>query len=144
MSFQWLQMRITEEQDRRKREAVILSRLPQALEELHGLLGSCVEAYTQSFGKESAEIELLPSNLRITIRQEIEGTWQEHSKIEVHVVPTIPGFQVDRPGEPMVIEIGVLPGDKVFYRDRESDQYLNMEELTRRILDRGFFPKLGE
>ena len=35
MSFQWLQMRITEEKDRRAREAQILERLPRALDELH-------------------------------------------------------------------------------------------------------------
>jgi hypothetical protein len=32
----------------------------------------------------------------------------------------------------------------VFFRDRVLDKYLNMEDLTRRILDRALFPKLGE
>jgi hypothetical protein len=41
-----------------------------------------------------------------------------------------------------MIEVGLLPGDKLFFRDH--DEFLTMEELTRRILDRAFFPKLGE
>jgi hypothetical protein len=41
-----------------------------------------------------------------------------------------------------MIEVGLLPGDKLFYRDQ--DQFVTMEELTRRILDRALFPKLGE
>src|ERR1700682_3962854 len=43
MSFQWLQMRIQEEKERRQREANILERLPRALEELHRSLIVCVE-----------------------------------------------------------------------------------------------------
>jgi len=34
----------------------------------------------------------------------------------------------------------VLAGDKLFYRD--GDEYITLEELTRRILDRALFPKL--
>jgi hypothetical protein len=37
---------------------------------------------------------------------------------------------------------GPQPEDKLFYRDGE--QYLTMEELTRRIMDKALFPKLGE
>jgi hypothetical protein len=40
--------------------------------------------------------------------------------------------------------VGVLPSDKLYYRDCEQDKYLTMEELTRRILDRVLFPKLRE
>jgi hypothetical protein len=36
----------------------------------------------------------------------------------------------------------MLPGDKLFFRDREKDQYVSMEEVTHRALDRAFFPKL--
>jgi len=40
-----------------------------------------------------------------------------------------------------MIEVGLLPGDKLFYRDQ--DEFITGEELTRRILDRALFPKLG-
>ena len=62
------------------------------------------------------------------------------------MVPTLPGIQIDNGngGDPLLIEIGLLPGDKLFFRDRAQDQYVTMEDLTRRILDREFFPKLGE
>jgi hypothetical protein len=43
-----------------------------------------------------------------------------------------------------MVEVGLLPDDKVFYRDRDQDKYLTVEELTRRILDRSLFPKLAE
>ena len=147
MSFQWLQMRITEEQERRLREAAILSRLPQALHELHELLGACVKNYTESFGPESRQRSTCcpPNSASLSATRTMANGSSARKFEDTCAMPTIPGFQVDRPGgEPLILEIGVLPGDKVFYRDRESDQYLNTEELTRRILDRGFFPKLGE
>jgi hypothetical protein len=56
----------------------------------------------------------------------------------------VPGFQIERGNEPLIIEVGMLPEGKVFFRDRVLDKYLNMEDLTRRILDRALFPKLGE
>ena len=52
--------------------------------------------------------------------------------------------QIDRAGRPLTIEVGMLPGDKLYFRDMELDQYVTAEELTRRILDRGMFPKLPE
>ena len=42
------------------------------------------------------------------------------------------------------MQIGVLPGDRLFYLDTSADQYLSMDDLTRRILDRVLFPKLRE
>lgn len=144
MSFHWLQMRITEEKERRQREAQILERLPRALEDVHRVLAGCVESYMKAFGPEAAEIHLQASKVRITVREQREGKWQPAAKIEVAIVPSVPGFQIDRGGEPFIVEVGMLPGDKLFYRDREQDQYLTMDELTRRILDRAFFPKLGE
>ena len=42
MSFQWLRMRITEEQERRNREAQIQDRLPRALDEFHSALTGCL------------------------------------------------------------------------------------------------------
>ena len=142
MSFQWFQLRVQEEQERREREAQILARLPRALEETYRNLAACVEAYAGAFGPESADIHLQASKIRITIREEQEGKWQQRAKIEVSVMASLPGFRIERGGEPLMIEVGLLPGDKLFYRDQ--DQFLTMEELTRRILDRALFPKLGE
>ena len=144
MSFQWLQMRITEEKERRTREAQILERLPRALEELYKCLAECIENYVRAFGMQSADATLLPSKIRVVVREEREGKWQPRAKVEITAVPTLPGFQIDREAGPLVIEVGMLPGDRIFYRDQELDQYLTMEELTRRILDRTLFPKLRE
>ena len=58
--------------------------------------------------------------------------------------PQLPGLQVQREGSTMSIQIGILPGDRLFYLDVGADQYLSMEELTRKILDRLLFPKLRE
>ena len=144
MSFQWLQMRIQEERERRQREAQILEVLPHTLEELHRALAACVEGYTAVFGAESADIVMLPSKIKVTMHEPRDGRWQTTSKVEIGMVPAVPGLQIDRGEISTVIEIGLLPGNKVFYRDREQDKYLTMEELTRRILDRAFFPKLQE
>jgi len=146
MSFQWLQMRITEEQDRRKRETATLERLPSALEEVHEELRGCVEAYQAAFSPESASIHMHISKIRVILRDQVDGKWQQTRKLEVVIVPTLPGFQIDNGtgGEPLLMEVGILPGDKIYYRDRAKDQYVTMEELTRRILDRALFPKLAE
>jgi hypothetical protein len=135
-------MRIQEEQERREREAQILARLPRALEETYRHLAGCVEAYAEAFGPESADIQLQASKIRIAVREEQEGKWQQSAKIEISIIASMPGFRIERGGEPLMIEVGLLPGDKLFYRDQE--QFVTMEELTRRILDRAFFPKLGE
>jgi hypothetical protein len=142
MSFQWLQSRVQEEQERREREAEILVRLPRALEEAYRHLAACIETYVGAFGPESADIHLQASKIRITIREELEGKWQQRAKVEMSIVPSLPGFRIERGGEPLTIEVGLLPGEKLFYRDQ--DHFLTMEELTRRILDRALFPKLGE
>ena len=144
MVFQWLQMRIQEERERREREAQILAALPRTLEEVHQACAECIKSYTEAFGAESANIALLPSKIRITLLEQRDSRWQTSSKVEVGVVVSVPGLQIDRGDVSMVIEVGLLPGDKVFYRDREQDKYLTMEELTRRILDRAFFPRLQE
>ncbi len=142
MSFQWLQMRVQEERERREREAQILARLPRALEETHRHLAACVEVYAGAFGPESADIHLQASKIRITVREEQDGKWQQRAKVEISIVPSLPGFRIERGGEPLMIEVGLLPGDKLFYRDQ--DEFITGEELTRRILDRALFPKLGE
>ena len=105
-------------------------------------LTECVNAYAAAFGPESVVISSMPHKTRITIREEQDGKWQSRVKVEISLVPEMPGFQVDRGGEPLKIALGLLPGDKLSFR--EGDEYLTMEEVTRRVLDRAFFPKLRE
>jgi hypothetical protein len=144
MSFQWLQMRISEEQDRRRRQSLALERLPRALEELHRGITACLEAYTAAFGGEAAEVQLQGARLRIVVREEMDGRWEQVAKVEVNATPSLPGFEIERGGAPYQIQVGLLPNDKLFYRDCHEDQYLTMDEMTRRILDRALFPKLSE
>jgi hypothetical protein len=133
MSFQWLQMRITEEKDRRAKESSIFSRLPSALEELRVNLGECVEAYNQEFAADRAKVEMSEGAIHITARDAL---------VRVSADTTLPGFRVERGPEIFSIEVGLLPGDRLFFRD--SEKYLSVEEVTRRILDRLLFPKLGD
>jgi hypothetical protein len=133
MSFQWLQIRITEEQERRERERVILERLPLALEELRASLAICVEAYNEAFGADSVTLALEQGALHMIA---------DGGKIEIATDASLPGFRVERGTDPLLIQVGVLPGDKLFYRD--GDKYLTAEEMTRRILDRTLFPRLVE
>jgi hypothetical protein len=142
MSFEWLQLRIQEEKDRRQREAEILVRLPRTLQELHGALTDCIKSYTAVFGAEAADIVLLPAKIVVTVREQRGAGWHETSKVEVSLIPSIPGYRIEHGEVSLVLEVGLLPGESVFYRDREQDKYLTMEELTRRIVDRAFFPKL--
>jgi len=144
MAFQWLQMRIQEESERRERQAKNLERLPGAMRELHDHLAECIQGYTASFGASSAEIVLLPDRIKVTVREERDGKWQPMCKVEVICVPEMPGFRVERGEYSMAVEVGLLPSDKLFYRDREQDKYLTMEDFTRRILDRALFPALKE
>lgn len=144
MSFQWLDMRIGEENDRRKREAQVLERLPRALDELRDLLAQCIKDYQAAFGPEAAEISGHLSRIRVTANEKRGGKWEPLAKVEVNMDTLLPGFQVDRAGKPLTIEVGLLPEDKVYFRDLEQDQYVTAEELTRRILDRALFPKLPE
>jgi hypothetical protein len=144
MSFQWLHMRIQEEKDRRQREELTLARLPEALEELHGVLKVGVQAYMEAFGPESVDCALLPKRIKIAVLEQRDQRWQPAAKVEVSIVPEIPGFRIDRGEYSAAVEVGLLPSQKLYYRDREQDTYLTMEELTRRILDRALFPKLRE
>jgi hypothetical protein len=143
MSSQWLDMRIQEEQDRRRKEAKVQELLPKGLEELHQQLAYCVEKYKQAFGPEAADISNLISKLRITVREEEGGNWQPRAKVDVSLVSVPPSFKVECGESPaLMIEIGLLPGDRLSYRLNE--QYLTPEDLTRQVLDRAFFPKLAE
>jgi len=144
MSFQWLNMRISEEQDRRLREAQTRERLPRALDDLHHALADCIESYTAAFGAEAAELTLDGDRISIVVREEEDGRWRQRATVEIVMVKTVPGFQINGGSGPLVIEVGMLPGEKVFYRDRENDQYIGMDEVTHRALDRAFFPKLRE
>jgi hypothetical protein len=142
MSFQWLSMRISEELDRREREAWIRERMPRALADLFENVKACVDAYAEAFGAESASADYIGDRIRVTIREQRGGTWQPRAEILIHGVLGLPGFHIDSGGEVTEIPIGVLPGDRVFYR--QGDHFLTMEQLTRLILDRALFPKLGE
>ena len=144
MPFQWLQMRIQEERERRELQAKHTARMPGALKELHDLLTECLASYTENFGADAADIVLLADRIQVTVREERDGKWQVVSKVEVVSVPDMPGFDIVRGESTMAVEVGLLPSDKLFYRDREQDKYINMDEFTRRILDRALFPSLRE
>ena len=135
-------MRITEEQERRRREAEILERLPRALEDMHRALAACIQSYQRGFGAESAEMHMRGGKIEIVVREKHGSGWQPRDKAALAMVPELPGFRIEHGEEALLIEVGLLPGDKVFYRT--GDQYLTMEELTRRILDRALFPKLKQ
>lgn len=143
MNSEWMDLRIQEEQDRRRKEAKLQELLPKGLEELHEQLAACVEKYKQAFSPEAADISNLFSKLRVTVREEQGGKWQPRATVDISLVSAPPSFKLER-GEtpPVMIEIGLLPGDRLSYRLNE--QYLTAEDLTRQVLDRAFFPKLAE
>jgi hypothetical protein len=142
MSYQWLQMRITEENERRQKEANMIERLPQAQEEVRRGMESCVEQYAQKFGPETAELQVTGQRMRLIVREEQNGRLEQRAQVDVTAVTALPGFRIERGGEPLEIVVGILPDQNLYYRD--ADKYLTMEELTRRILDKALFPKLGE
>jgi hypothetical protein len=144
MPFQWLQMRIQEERERRDLHAKHVARLPAALKEIHDYIAQCVESYNENLGAGSAKVMLLPGRIEVTVREERDGEWQPLSKVEVISLPDLPGFRIERGEFSMAVEFGLLPSDKLFYLDREQDKYLTMDEFTKRILDRALFPALRE
>ena len=135
-------MRITEEEDRRRREAETLERLPRALDDVHRALAGCIQTYQRAFGAESAEIHLRGAKIDIAVREKEGAAWRQRAKVTVATVPELPGFRIEQGEDSLTIEVGLLPGDKVFYRS--GDHYLTLEELTRRILDRALFPRLKQ
>lgn len=141
MSYQWLQMRITEENERRQKESLTLERLPFVMDEVHQAISACVDAYAEAFGKEAIDLGYFLHKVRVTVRELKAGKWEKAAKVEVSTITKPPSLHIDRNGDVIDIEVGVLPGDKTFYKD--GDKFLTMEELTRRILDRSLFPKLG-
>jgi hypothetical protein len=139
---EWLQTRISEEKDRREREARIMERLPRALEEMHANLAGCIAAYAEAFGPEIAQIQSEASGIVVTVREQSLGKWEETARVEISIAPKLPGFRVEGVGEPLLVEVGMLPGDRLFYKDGEK--FLSLEDVTRRALDRALFPKLVE
>jgi hypothetical protein len=103
-----------------------------------------VESYKEAFGSGTVEIVLLPSKIKITAREGKNDYAQPLAKVEVVLAAEIPGFRVDRDDKAVDVEVGILSSNNLFYRDRERDVYLNMEDLTRRILDPVLFPKLRD
>ncbi len=142
MPFQWLTMRVQEEKDRRGKEVWIRERLPRTLAELYESLKECVDPYREAFGAQSAEIALEDNRIRATLREERGPSWQPRAEVLVDAVAGLPGFRIDYGGEATELQIGVLPGDRVFYK--HGDQFLTMEQVTKLILDRALFPKLTE
>jgi hypothetical protein len=126
-------MRIGEERDRREREAQILGMLPGAIDDLRTQLSACVDAFNSAFGAGAGRIEQTPRGLSVT---------GDGAPVEIVIDTELPGFQVHREESSLAVKVGVLPGDRLYYFDVAADQYLTMEELTRRILDRVLFPKL--
>ena len=141
MPYQWLQMRISEENDRRKKEAETLENLPRVMDEVHAAVAECVADYAEAFGKESIDLSYFLHKVRITVREQKEGKWEKVAKVEVSTITKPASLHIDRNGDVIDLEIGVLPGDKIFYKD--GDHFLTAEELTRSILDRSLFPKLA-
>jgi len=143
MSPQWLELRIQEEQDRRHKEAKLQELLPQAMEELHQQLSACVARYKEAFGAESAEIANLVSKLRVTVRDEQAGKWHPRGKVDITMISAPPSFKIEAgENEPLIIEVGLLSGERFSYKILE--QFLTPDDLSRTILDRVLFPKLGE
>jgi hypothetical protein len=143
MMFRWLQARIDEEKDRRQREASIVAMIPTAFEALEGQLNQCIVAYNAAFGPhDSAEVRAEPGRIQVVLGSE-NGQWHAAPPIQILSDVSLPGFKIERRAqEPLLIQIGLLPGDKLYYKDGEA--FLTLEELTRRILDRILFPKLGD
>jgi hypothetical protein len=135
MSFQWLTVRIGEEIDRRAREAQILSMLPGALEGLRAELSACLDAFVSAFGEDAAKLDATADGLTVSAAD---------AAVTIATDAELPGFHVRREGADLAVQVGVLPNGKLFYFDVAGDQYLTMEELTRRILDRVLFPKLKD
>jgi len=49
-----------------------------------------------------------------------EGKWQQPAKVEISIVPSPPGLRIERGGGPLLIEVGLPSGEKLFYRDQDQ------------------------
>ncbi len=140
MAYQWLAVRIGEEKDRRHREDFVRQRLPLAFEEVHKALAECAAAFAGAFGPQAIQVRKDAATIGLTICEEWEGQWSKRADIEINLDAALPGFRVSRGGESFSVVVGMLPGDKLFYK--RDDQYLAIEDVTRTVLDRVLFPKL--
>lgn len=111
------------------------------MDEVHQAIAECVAVYASAFGPESIELSYFLHKIRVTVRELKEGKWEKSAKVEVSALSKPPSVHIDRNGDVLDIEVGLLPGDNIFYKDGE--EFLTMEEMTRRILDRSLFPKLS-
>jgi hypothetical protein len=131
-------MRIAEEKERRSREDVVRARLPLAMEELRTALGGCASEFNRAFEDQAVEVASASNGILVSVRQQSGGSWSNRAKVTVSVKPELPGFAVTNGGEPIPVQVGMLAGDKLFYKSGE--RYLSIEELTKLILDRALFP----
>lgn len=69
-----------------------------------------------AFEWEAPDIHLQASTIRITVREEQDGKWEQPAKVEISIVPPLPSLRIERGGGPLLIEVGLLPGEKLFYR----------------------------
>jgi hypothetical protein len=138
MSFQWIQMRIAEEKERRNREDVVRARLPLAMEELRTALGACASDFNRAFEDQAVEVSSASNGILVSVRQQSGGSWSNRAKVTVSVNPELPGFVVTNGGAPISVQVGMLGGNKIFYKSEEY--YLSIEDLTKLILDRVLFP----
>ena len=136
MRFEWLNIRISEEKDRRERENAVLARLEEVFQDLRSHLADCVETYNQAFAGAPARLEDVAGPVR-TIRLSANDL-----KVEMSMDHTVPGFHIDQPSGRTSIVTGVLPGGNMFYRD--ANKYLSLEEVTKKVLDETLFPKLKD
>ena len=95
----------------------------------------CVADYAAAFGND--RVTLTRDNLRLSVAS-------DNGRVEIIADTELPGFRIERNEGAMAVQVGVLAGDRLFYLDKDSDQYLSMEDLTRRALDRVLFPKLKD
>jgi hypothetical protein len=128
-------MRIGEEKDRRAREQQILGILPGAIDDLGNQVGNCVEAFNSALAEPAAHLDRTAEGLSVS---------SANRRVDIVTDTELPGFHVRRESTSFAVQVGVLPTGKLFYFDVAGDQYLTMEDLTRRILDRVLFPKLRE
>ena len=81
---------------------------------------------------------------KLTVTPNLPAQWNEAKILGVPLGRVRVGVEIRRNGSARQIQVGMLPGDRVYFLDLTADQYLSMEELTKLILDRVLFPKLQE
>ena len=135
MSFQWLEMRIGEERDRRAREKQILDRLPGAMDELEESVKACLDGYTAAFPGDPAAPGRDGLRLGVT---GTGGAWRSRLR------RSFPDSRSRRRARRSRFRSASCRATNCFISTWPEDRYLSMEELTKRILDRVLFPKLKD